>query len=73
VGRALDRERAWLQAHAREHPGCWLAVFEDRLIAADPDLRAVLAITRQSLGDKSALLHYEPRANSAADEPDLSR
>ena len=25
-GRPLDRERAWLRQHAREYPGCWLAV-----------------------------------------------
>jgi hypothetical protein len=36
--RPLDRERAWLKEHAREYPGCWLAVYEDCLIAADPDL-----------------------------------
>jgi hypothetical protein len=27
--------------------GCWLAVHEDRLIAADPDLGVVLAETRR--------------------------
>src|SRR5438067_209542 len=28
--RPLDRERAWLKEHAREYPGRWLAVYEDR-------------------------------------------
>src|SRR5689334_8930055 len=31
-----DRERAWLREHGREYPGYWLAVYEDRLIAAGP-------------------------------------
>jgi hypothetical protein len=58
--RSLDRERTWLSEHAGDYPGCWLAVFEDRLVAADPDLRVVLAATRKTLGRNSALLHFEP-------------
>jgi hypothetical protein len=58
--RSLDRERAWLRQHAREYPGCWLAVYEDRLIAAKPDLVSVLAEVRQAIGDEGALLHFEP-------------
>src|SRR2546423_285752 len=41
--RPLHREQAWLREHAHEHPGCWLSVYHDRLLAADPDLQAVLA------------------------------
>src|SRR5207302_3960870 len=41
--RPFDKDRAWLRQHGREYPGCWLAVYEDRLIAADPDLGVVLA------------------------------
>jgi hypothetical protein len=55
-----DRERAWLREHGLEYPGCWLAVYEDSLIAADPDLRAVRAEARQKLGHRTALLHYQP-------------
>jgi hypothetical protein len=58
-GRPLDRERAWLKAHAQEYPGCWLAVYGDRLIASDPDLRVVLAETRKALGAEGALLHFQ--------------
>lgn len=58
--RPLDRERAWLRQHAREYPGCWLAVYEDELVAADPDLGAVLSEARRALGDEKVLLHYQP-------------
>ena len=58
--RPRDRERAWLKQHAREYPGCWLAVFEDRLVAVGPDPRVVLSEARRALGDQAALLHYQP-------------
>jgi hypothetical protein len=58
--RSFRRENEWLRAHAREYPGCWIAVFEDRLIAADPDLDSVVATVRQVLGRDTALLHYQP-------------
>jgi len=61
-GRSLEREHAWLRAHARDYPGCWLAIFEDRLIAANPDLNAVLAATREIPGAERALLHFQPGA-----------
>jgi hypothetical protein len=58
--RPLDRERAWLREHAHAYPGHWLAVLEDRLIAADADLRVVLARVRETSGGEQALLHYQP-------------
>jgi hypothetical protein len=58
--RPLDRERAWLREHAREYPGCWLAVYEDRLIAADPDLEVVLAAASQTPEGEHALLYQQP-------------
>jgi hypothetical protein len=58
--RRLDRENAWLREHAREYPGCWLAVFGDGLVAADPDLEVVLSKVGQTPGAQTALLHYEP-------------
>jgi hypothetical protein len=66
-GRSRDRETAWLREHAREYPGYWLAVLEDRLIAADPSLDVVLAKVRETPGAEFALFHrqYEPR--NAAD------
>src|SRR5438270_12393720 len=46
AGRSLAREYAWLRAHGREHPGCWLALLEDRLLGADPLLKTLLARLR---------------------------
>jgi hypothetical protein len=59
-GRSFDREHAWLQQHAGEHPGCWLAIYGDQLIAANPDLSVVRRAIRAAIGDEMALLHYEP-------------
>jgi hypothetical protein len=55
-----DRERAWLRENVSKYPGCWLAVFEDRLIAADPDLDVVLAVADQSPEGENALLYQQP-------------
>jgi hypothetical protein len=59
-GRPLHKEHDWLRAHASEYPGCWLAVFEDRLIAASPELNVVLATVRQTPGAEDALLYFQP-------------
>jgi len=58
--RPLDRERDWLRQHSGDYPGCWLAVYQDRLIAADPDLSVVLGIVRQTEGAEAAALFFEP-------------
>jgi hypothetical protein len=60
LAKPLDREWKWLDEHGHEHPGCWLAIYEDRLIAADPDRRAVLAKTREILGHEGVLLFHQP-------------
>jgi hypothetical protein len=58
-GRLLSAERAWLRAHAKEYPGCWLAVKGERLVAADPDPRVVMdAVDREGL--ENALIHFQP-------------
>jgi hypothetical protein len=31
-------EKAWLKEHAHEYPGCWIAIDDGRMIAADPDI-----------------------------------
>ena len=59
TGRPRHQEFAWLREHAREYPGCWLAVLEDRLIAADPDFAVVLAKVRQTPGAEHALFHQQ--------------
>lgn len=58
--RSLRLERAWLREHAHEHPGCWLAVLGDTLIAAEPDVGSVLDAIRHHASGSDALLHYEP-------------
>jgi Family of unknown function (DUF5678) len=63
--RPMHRELAWVREHAHEHPGCWLAVFEDRLVAADPDLQVVLAKTREALGHENVLVVQAPKRSDA--------
>jgi hypothetical protein len=62
TGRSLAREDAWLREHRREHPGCWLAVLEDRLLDADPDLGTLLSRLREMPRGREALLHFQPRS-----------
>jgi hypothetical protein len=62
--RNLDREVAWLRQHAHEYPGQWVAVYEDRLIAADPSFSAVRAAVRQTPNAAGALLHRCPTRQS---------
>src|SRR4051812_34651790 len=63
-GGPRDRDRApenaWLKAHAREYPGCWLAVLEDRLLAAGPRFGEVLQAARAAPGGEEAILFYSP-------------
>jgi hypothetical protein len=56
--RDLTPENAWLAAHAREYPGCWIAVHGERLIAAYPDLRRVTA--SMSPEERDAVLFFQP-------------
>jgi hypothetical protein len=58
--RSSEREWKWLEEHGHEYPGCWLAIYEDRLIAADPDRRVVVAKAREVLGDEGVLLFHQP-------------
>ncbi len=55
-----DREHAWLREHGHEYPGCWLAVREDRLLAADPDFGVVLSAIHGTPGGERALLYFQP-------------
>jgi hypothetical protein len=59
--RDLSQEHEWLRENARKHPGCWLAVLGCDLLAANPDLRNVLEVTRRAPGGDRALLHFEPK------------
>jgi len=56
-GRTLLREKEWLKCHAREYPGCWLALDGPRLIAANPDLN-VVRIAAVEDGAEDPLFHF---------------
>ena len=58
--RSSEREWNWLKEHGHEYPGCWLAIYEDRLIAADPDRRVVTAKARLELGGEPYLIFHQP-------------
>jgi hypothetical protein len=58
--RSFDREFAWLDAHAHEYPGCWLAIHGDHLVAAGQKRRDVVAAARAALGTDRALLFFQP-------------
>jgi hypothetical protein len=58
--RPLDREWEWLRLHGHEHPGCWLAVLGDQLIAADLDYHAVRARAREVPGEERPLIYHQP-------------
>ena len=63
--RSSEPEWKWLEEHAREYPGCWLAIHDGRLIAADPDRRTVIARAEQALGEETYLLFHQPRSAPA--------
>jgi hypothetical protein len=61
-GRDFSRDCAWLKAHARDYPGCYIALREDEVIAIDPDIKRVteLADAARENDSRAILLHYEP-------------
>ncbi|HTE18124.1 MAG TPA: hypothetical protein VK689_07055 [Armatimonadota bacterium] len=61
TGYSLEREKDWLTAHAREYPGCWLALDGPRLIAASPDLQSVREAAKLD-GATDPLFHFQPGA-----------
>jgi len=63
--RSSEGEWKWLKEHGHEYPGCWLAIYEDRLIAADPDRRVVMERARQELGGESYFLFHQPGSPEA--------
>jgi hypothetical protein len=58
--RSREREWKWLEEHGREYPGCWLAIYEDRLIAADPDYQIARERAEQELGGEPYLMFHQP-------------
>jgi len=63
--RSVEKETNWLKEHAREYPGCWLAVKGDHLVAADPDFKVVDRIVRQDPEPDEFLLYF----SAARDRP----
>jgi hypothetical protein len=63
--RSREREWKWLEEHGREYPGCWLAIYGDQLIAADPDRRTVMAEAEQALGEETYLIFHQPGSPQA--------
>ena len=61
-GRRFDRDHRWLQEHAHEYQGCWIATLEDQLLAADPIVERVMDAVQKAvdLSRELPLLHYEP-------------
>jgi hypothetical protein len=47
--RSFRKDHEWLKAHGHEYPGCWIATYEDRLIAADPSHARVMEAVRATL------------------------
>jgi len=58
--RSFDGERAWIKAHAHEHPGRWIALYGEELLASEPTLVAVREILRQMPGREDALVFFVP-------------
>jgi hypothetical protein len=54
------REAAWYRAHGHEYPNCWIAVHEDRLIAAGPELRPVVQQVRAQFGEQGVHVFRGP-------------
>jgi hypothetical protein len=59
--RPRDREFEWLREHRHKHPGCWLAVYEDHLVIADPSLAVVHHAVRETVPNGEAYICFQPR------------
>ena len=58
--RSHSLENKWIVENARNYPGEWLLVFEDRLIASGPDLDEVIALGQQSEEGRDGVLWFQP-------------
>jgi hypothetical protein len=63
--RSREQEWKWLEEHGHEYPGCWLAIYQGRLIAADPDIRTVISRAEEALGEEPYLLFQQPESAPA--------
>ncbi len=55
--RRRDLEWEWLKEHGPEYAGLWVVLYEDRLLAADPDPAKALAEARKIPCPGPPLLH----------------
>lgn len=53
----------WLRGHAGEHEGEWVALAQGNLLAASPDLAAVLQAVREGDPSEVPLIHYVARGS----------
>src|SRR5437879_3103102 len=53
-----EKETTWLREHAQEHPGCWIVLDGDRLIAAHPSLGTAMEEADRLGGRELGSLHY---------------
>jgi hypothetical protein len=58
--RSRIKENQWIKDHARNYPGEWLLIFEDRLIASGHDLREVIRVGRTSEPEAEGVLWFQP-------------
>jgi hypothetical protein len=58
--RSFREEYAWIDDHAHEYPGCWLAIYQDRLVASGPDRKEVVRTALAELGEDRPLLFFQP-------------
>lgn len=58
--RSLDRELTWYKYHGHEHPGCWMGVLGDRLLAADPSYKTMYDLLSTTPGSGDAVIFFQP-------------
>ncbi len=56
--RRRDLEREWLKQHGHEYAGLWVVLYEDRLLAADPERAKAVELARQVPCDGEPFLHH---------------
>lgn len=62
--RDLSSSRDWLSKHAREYPGCWIAVLGNKLLIADPSIDSVMAEVKERNAEGSAVVYFQPADKS---------
>jgi hypothetical protein len=58
--RSRESELAWLRMHRHEYPGCWIALYGDELVAADPSWDFVHNAVQRSVPSGDVLVVFQP-------------